>query len=467
MSGWLRQSECLAVGVLLVATCWTGIAADRDGTAQQAGQQQFSEQALRIAQAETKVDAADREVRIRIARENLQEAHEALREKQLTEARAGAEKALEALGNAAEDQEEQRTLRLEALGIVRSATFFADRERWREATHEALQVNEQLGDQEQTAELVYQLALHDGQLSQDERDRLEWRAMQLFRELGRYRRLAEALFFRGWHQIARGHFDAGFQTLDEAREAINGEPYTAMHACLDASSEFQGIAGGELDTDRKVQWGAGCHIVKAQDQRLVYLSQPGFSTSNATREEKAKFRDAFGMLFQTRWLPYTGPEPGYEEQISTFSYTGNPTQTRVWIETDDASVTTPAGVFEGCLLVRAETTESSLDAEDESHQRTLNQIWCGQHYCWLARGVGPVAYRHERADGIVVHALLSGFECPEKREEWVPLIVGTRWEYVPAEAGADFDALVLCRLTHIDQDGNAYIAYTCVGNRTR
>ncbi len=457
MGGWSRRFACVAVGVLLVATCWTGMAADRDGTAQQA---------LRIAQAETKADAAEREAKTRIAREDLQKAGEALREKQLTEARAAAEKALEALGNAEGDQEEERTLRLEALAIVCSATFFADKERWREATHEALQINEQIGDNEQTAELVYKLALHDRQLTQDERDELELRAMQLFKERGKYLRLAEALFFRGWHQIARGDFDEGFQTLDEAREAIKDEPYAAMHACLDASEEFRRITGGELDTDRKVLWGAGCNVVKAQDERLIFLSQPGFSAHDATREEMAKFRSAFGLLDQIRWLPYTGPEPAYEEEINTFSYTGNPTQTRVWIETDDASVTTPAGVFDGCLLVRAETRESPLDADVESRERTLNRILCGQHYCWLARGVGPVAYRHERADGIVVHTVLSEFECPETREEWVPLVVGTRWEYVPAEAGADFGALIVSRLAHIDQDGKAYIARIRVGNRT-
>jgi len=138
MGGWSGRFACVAAGVLLVATCWTGM-------------------------------AADREVKTRIARENLQKAGEALREKQLAEARAAAEKALEALGNAEDDEEEQRTLRLQALAIVYGATFFADKERWREAMCEALQINEQIGDKEQTAELVYRLALYDSQLTQEER----------------------------------------------------------------------------------------------------------------------------------------------------------------------------------------------------------------------------------------------------------------------------------------------------------
>ena len=56
-------------------------------------------------------------------------------------------------------------------------------------------------------------------------------------------------------------------------------------------------------------------------------------------------------------------------------------------------------------------------------------------------------------------------ECPEERDEWVPLVVGTRWEYVPAKPGWDFDALVVMRLTHVDAEGKYYLARTSVGNR--
>lgn len=44
-------------------------------------------------------------------------------------------------------------------------------------------------------------------------------------------------------------------------------------------------------------------------------------------------------------------------------------------------------------------------------------------------------------------------------------MVGTRWEYVPAEPGEDFDALVVMQLTHVDGEGKYYLARTAVGNR--
>ena len=217
-----------------------------------------------------------------------------------------------------------------------------------------------------------------------------------------------------------------------------------------------------------MDWGAGCNILRAEGERLVFLGQPGFGYSTGTQTETAKFATPFTKLpCVLNWFPHVGPAVGYEEEAQGFSYTPNPAHLRVWTETDDASVTTPAGEYSGCLLLRATQTESPLDADTESRQRENNRIWCGEKWCWFARGVGPVAYRAERADGIVEHAVLMRFECPEQREEWVPLVLGTRWEYVPAEPGSDFDALVVEWLTHVDDEGRWYQAHTSIGNRNK
>jgi hypothetical protein len=79
--------------------------------------------------------------------------------------------------------------------------------------------------------------------------------------------------------------------------------------------------------------------------------------------------------------------------------------------------------------------------------------------------VGPVASRHERGDGFATHAVLSKFDCPERREEWFPLVAGTRWEYVPADYPDDLAALVVCTPTHVSPEGNGDIATTLWGNR--
>ena len=53
----------------------------------------------------------------------------------------------------------------------------------------------------------------------------------------------------------------------------------------------------------------------------------------------------------------------------------------------------------------------------------------------------------------------------EQTDDWIPLVVGTRWEYVPAEPSEEFDALVAVRLTHLDDEGTGYLASTRWGNR--
>ena len=398
-------------------------------------------------------------------RKSLEEAWEAVKQQDLATARSLAEQVLEKLGDPEGDEEEARSLRVEALNVVARATRFADKDRWLEAILEARDLCEEAGDLEATTRYNYQLALHDHKLTQEDKDALLQRCFEWWEETGQHERVAEGLFFHGWHRIADGEFERGFEFLDQARAALKDVAYGAWHACLDATDEFRELTGDDLDLERRVMWGAGCDVAQVDDERLVHVSQPGSSCHSGKQEEMAKFTSGFWLLYQVNWLPFTGPERGYGEEKDTFSYTANPTHTRIWIEADDVSVSTPAGDFDNCLLMRATTTESPLDAEDDSRQRKLNKMKCGEKYCWLARGVGPVAYRAEREDGIVEHSVLSKFECPEQRDEWVPLVVGTRWEYVPAKRGWDFDALVVMRLTHVDGEGKYYLAWTSVGNR--
>ena len=431
----------------------------------QRARRKLAMEALDMVEGALKDGAPDEEFTLDTVRASIDRAQEIMGQRDLTAARSAAEEALEKLSKLEGAEEERRSLRLDALGIVGQATRFAEPERSAETTREAIRICEDAGDMGRLAGLLDYLAGQDGKLTETERDALAGRALELYRDAGHHDQIGHALFFRGWDRIYCGESEEGFRRLDEARDALKEVPYGGWHACLDAPEEFRKLTGGGPDKERMVQWGAMCDVVKVDGERLSFCSQPGYACHTGKQEEMAKFGDGFGLLSRTGWLPHTGPGPGYEDDKDTFSYTGNPTHTRVWIEADDASATTPAGEYDGCLLVRATVTESDLDAESESPQRKRNEHWCGERRCWLARGVGPVAYRHEPTDGIVVHTLLSKFECPEQREEWVPVVVGTRWDDVPAEPGEDFDALVIARLTHIGEDGRAYVAETTAGTR--
>jgi hypothetical protein len=360
---------------------------------------------------------------------------------------------------------ELEALRRDGQWITRSAAFRADWDSRAEAAREELRACEATEDTDRVAELLYTLANWDRRLTETEQDALRaWHA-HLLRQAGRRDELGRALFYHGWRKLQNGKVDDGFARFDEARAALADLPYGATHACLDAAQELRALSGGEFDVKRRAMWGAGYAVVRPEGERLVYAGGETARAREGRMEVIVRFEDALWMLRHVRWFPYTGPAVGHEEELDTHSQTENPTRTRVWIESDAESLTVPAGRFDNCLLMRATVAESPRDEGSESWQRNLNRIWLGERWVWLARGVGPVASRHERGDGFATHAVLSQFDCPERREEWFPLVAGTRWEYVPADYPDDFDALIVCRLTLMAEDGNAYLATTQWGNR--
>lgn len=421
---------------------------------------------LSMVEDTLKSGAPDEEFTLETIRQSVKDGWDAMYGYDSDTARAAADSALVAIAEIGEKEEQRSKVRQDALELVMAATMYGDPERWREAVREAIEVAEARGDGASAATLTFTLASGDPELTQDERDALHQRAITLFRENSMKLDLGQALFSQGWRHISAGSFRQGFAELEEARTATKDEPYSCCHTYLEASAEFERLTRGQLDKERCVAWGASCRMLKVEGHRVTVAGGNGFTCHSGIQSEMAKvFTPFFWLFLQVGWFPYTGPAPGFSEEKSAFSYTPNPTHMRIWIETDNASVNTPSGDFHNCLLLRVTRTESPLDAEDNSKRRANNQGWCGEKWCWFARGVGPVAYRAERPDGIIEHVVLSKFECPEQRDEWVPLVLGTRWEYVPAVPGEDFDTLVTEWLAHVDGEGRWYQANAIIANR--
>lgn len=422
---------------------------------------------LAMTEETLKSKAPDQQFTAETVRESIQRAHALVAAQRAQEARPVAEKALADAEGLEGDPEERHQLRLQGLFAVACATREEDPERWRQVVREGLRLSEEAKDRDGILTFLHQFA-DDDSLTQTERDALAMHDVELSKQAGYTERAGQGLFFQGWYQVDRGNYERGFALWEQAREVMTDLPYNLWHACLDASAEFLRLTGGDLDRERMVQWGAICDSMAAEGDRVAFRHQPGYSTHIGPPAVMMKFGDGFGLLWWIGWYPYTGPAVGYQEEKDTFSYTASPTRTRLWVESDAETVRTPAGDFEGCLLLRATTTESPLDAEVQSRQRETTRRWyVGEKYVWFARGVGPVAYRFESVEGLVEHALLAKFDCPQKREEWVPLVQGTRWEYVPAEPGEDFDALAVRILTHKAEDGTCYLAGTRIGSRRK
>jgi len=229
--------------------------------------------------------------------------------------------------------------------------------------------------------------------------------------------LRASLFFRGWNLVIDAQFPAARESWERAFELRGKLPYDGVAACLDATGEFLRIAGDSPDRDRLVVWGAGADAAVVDDGRLAWRGQPGYGFSHASVEERAAAEGGFWPFHHVRWMPLTEPAVGHEEEFASFSCSPHAMHTRVWVPSDEETIGTPAGEFEDSLLIRATITRAPEDVESDSREAALNKIWSGEWYWWFARGVGPVAFRHEAENGTIEHALLSRFECPEEREE--------------------------------------------------
>jgi len=393
----------------------------------------------------------------RAVEESLERASTLLTAQRKAEALPLAEEALAALGTLTPDRGGPLDLRRRALGAIRSATFLVDHERWLEATRQDLHLCEEAGDTEGLARRLQDLAYYS-MVTPPEKEALIDRAMALLRTLGRLDLVAQGTCFRGWDSLLGSDLDQAAALFDEAREALRGEPYCAEHALLEAYDLLWSLCGGAPDLERGGLW-------RAQGMGLVvedgWLKPTGTVANNyygGTHRDWALCSEGFNSFWFWTRLPHADVDPALREELPTFSYTGNPTVTWLWLEPGTGPVETPAGRFEDCLLVRSTTTESPLDEGTETRQRGWNRMWCGERFLWLARGVGPVAYRHERFHGPLEHCVLSRFECPMPQDVWVPVALGTRWEWQPANAPSGFYAAAVRQVVHV-ADSKAYMAH--------
>jgi hypothetical protein len=411
-------------------------------------------------------NAPGEEFTVDTVRESLNRAQQALDAGHRSEATVIARQAWDHLAGLSGQPEELRNLRLQSLVVTYHSLLWTDPAAAVEALRQAMQILETAGEPPNVAFCLSEIARNDPKLTPEERGALEQRAIDLWREAGMHQAVAEALFFRGWHRVDSGDPASGLVLFEESRQALADLPYGDMHGRLEATDEFLRLAGPDMDLEGLMAAQATCDVAQVDGARLVHRSEPGYGWASGDLQDHATFASAFGGLWRVGWFPVTGPGAGHEEESDGFSYTSNPTRRRVWLEATRAPET-PAGAFDECLLVRASITESPLDAEDESPQRKRNAYHCGELYCWFARGVGPVAYRFDRADGVRVNVVLSRFGCPESSDARLPLVPGARWEYVPAEPPPNLSGVAVTRLTHRSDTGECYFATTVFGRRSR
>lgn len=430
------------------------------------GRRQLEAEVLAMTEETLKSEAPDYQFTVETVRRSLDEAQAAVQAHEMANARATAEHVLERLRDLEADDEVRREIEFGALSVVKSATFFQDRERWQEVTRRQIRILEERGDRQQLALYLENFGYQAAGLAKSERFAIAEYCISLYEEMEMLDNLRSALFFRGWHLAIDGQFASGRERWERALSLHDSLPYDGSAACLDATEEFLRIASDEPDRERLVLWGASADAACLDGNVLAFRGQPGYSFTHAGADERHMLAGGFWPFCHVRWMPLTGPQVGYQEELPSFSTSPYPMHSRIGIVSDRETVCTPAGEFGECLLIRMTIVRAPDDLASDSREAETNKIWAGEWYWWFARGVGPVAFRHEAETGITSHALLSRFECPEEREEWFPLVVGTRWEWQPAEPPDGIEIHMVNRLTHIAEDGTFYLASITLAERT-
>lgn len=123
------------------------------------------------------------------------------------------------------------------------------------------------------------------------------------------------------------------------------------------------------------------------------------------------------------------------------------------VESEDDTVITPAGKFEGCLRVK--TVITPTDGGTATEYRTRS--YCGARTMWFVKGVGLVKFRHQDQNGDVWTVYLVEYSGSDSAG-YFPLSPGQMWRYRWERMKSIFEDV--CRVTA----GNGNIA--CISSAT-
>ncbi len=152
-----------------------------------------------------------------------------------------------------------------------------------------------------------------------------------------------------------------------------------------------------------------------------------------------------GHYWSTEW------KPGYKKEIP-FEDCNRNKATVLMAAEDGGTVTLPCGTFENCIKV---TLDAEIDGEraddyylnwDDGYQF----FWCGKKEYWFAPGVGIVRFICTWGNHVSSEMILNSYAVPgSDGKEYLPIHIGTRWEYVE---------------THLTDEGYRAAFCVCIPN---
>jgi RNA polymerase sigma-70 factor (ECF subfamily) len=415
----------------------------------QRARRQLSREVFGMFEATVGDEAPGEELTERALLDIIERGFNALGAKRLDEAVRLADEAIGAAERPTVSREQAAGYRSRAWGLRAWATQLTDRSEWHRASEERLAAAEESGVPLNIAGALWDLVEWDPDLPHDRRDAMTARAIGLFREAGQNELAAPMLLQQGGRLFGEGDIAGAEAPFAGAREVLESLPDTRYQGMLPALDDFVDLLGGSLHRTACEVWQVGCTQWRVLSHGEVVMDgcaggfqrqrrgtprpgTSGFDLACVISRLPSRQEDA---LLEKRRVTRTGWEEGVHETESRIS--GDP-------------VVTPAGTYAGCLHV-VHSIRRGRSSPPEVHE------------CWYAPGVGPVAYRGSEGDWPPEHCVLSRVEVQGQRHLWVPLAVGTVWEYIEAEPHDAVAVRSRARVVRHDPDGRVLIALSSVG----
>jgi hypothetical protein len=248
-------------------------------------------------------------------------------------------------------------------------------------------------------------------------------AAELYRSIGDQAGEGESLQWKGTTLLQEGKHTEAERTFSQAKELLyQSKRYEWVVVC-DAAVEFiSTVPKNQVPRSMEAHsW--DCEMLALEDDGLIsYAGQPG--SSGGGRLLASPF---YEMAVMNDFV-MNNRRPGDTWSKETRSYGEYPLRTIGAVLSDNETVTTPAGTFNNCRLIRMETKDTDKTKSEDEKVLRLNQFMLGVREVWYAPGVGMVKLRVETEDRSYT-CVLKEYSIQNRTKDYLPLAIGNRWVY--------------------------------------
>ena len=198
----------------------------------------------------------------------------------------------------------------------------------------------------------------------------------------------------------------------------------------------------------------GCDTFRSEASIVSHLDEScyiGYTWPDGTARSPLRISRVFWLSSHLKKILDASVPVGGGWSGPAYSNTAQPLKATVTVLSDTEAVTCPAGTFTDCLLTEQVTTEDGPASE-------ANRELCGTVRAWYARNVGLVQLHARHEDGQEATLRLEEHEAASGAGEWLPLAVGSRWEYGWADMPAEYAAREVYQVA-AQRDGLWYVGH--------